>query len=208
MSRDDRRPEPTDSLDGERELSRLYRDEAEPPEALDRSILAASREAVADVGVEPAAPRRWPTALAMAAVLVLAVTLVTLLPREPWVLAPEPATPVPALQSDPAATERRVAPAESELAAPATKSLQSAPADRARGLVPPSAAEQADAVEPAPRVASPTGRVDPERWQRRIWALIELGDYAQAQRELTAFRESYPDYPAGDLERRLGATPE
>ena len=66
----------------------------------------------------------------------------------------------------------------------------------------------ADAVEPAPHVASPNGQVDPARWQRRIWALIELGDYAQAQRELKAFRETYPDYPADDLERRLGATPE
>lgn len=217
---------PPDRLAGEAELSRVYRDGAEPSAELDESILAASRRAV---GAGPQrhgkSVRRWTPALGVAAVLVLAVTLVSLMPREQLAPRPEAAAPARLKGAEPAPmeTERRERSAPSE-------AVQVPETRRPRGgeeALPATApiqaldAEPNEALAPAPDLSAPrqdaesgsleyrlgpslsSGAIDPEVWRRRIAALVELGDYSRAARELAAFRERYPDYPRGELERRL-----
>jgi hypothetical protein len=82
-------------------LERSYRSLAreEPPAALDRSILAASRRAVA---ARPALARRWAAPVSIAAVLVLGFGVTLQMQREePGVESSEPARALPA--SPPAA---------------------------------------------------------------------------------------------------------
>lgn len=214
MSREPDGSGPTDRLPGETELSRLHRDEAEPPVELDQRILAASRRAV---GAGPQRHRpsraRWTASLAVAAVLVLAVTLVSLMPREQLGPVPEPSPPERQGSTAPSLDEATDPPAarslyRAEEPLPATAPVETLDQDRAaktegeqreRGQI-----LESDSIERSARpAASGATTLDPEPWRRRIEALLELGDYAQAGRELAAFRARYPDYPPGELERRL-----
>ncbi|HET9664680.1 MAG TPA: hypothetical protein VFP00_10685, partial [Burkholderiales bacterium] len=167
MSEEPRKPEAAD-MPGDPELARLYRDAAheEPPRHLDAAILAAARrEAGAQPrpleqpaggtvssrmktgNVPPAASRyrRWHVPVALAAVLVLSVSLVTLLHRER-----EEYQPVGAPGAPPTAQERP------EARVPSPPASSSAPK-----AVPERRVEDARAVGPAEdsvRSAQPTQR--------------------------------------------------
>lgn len=118
------------------ELSRLYREGAqeEPPPHVDAAILAAARRAVhsgpSPVGKPHAPPRRWHVPLALAAVLVLSVSMVILSPeveRLPQ-SAPQEA-PSAQIYEQHAPQEQRApeTPSASALSAPASPAPQSAP---------------------------------------------------------------------------------
>jgi hypothetical protein len=120
-------------------VSRLYRGLAreEPPAALDRSILAASRRAVS----KPALARRWAAPVSIAAVLVLAFGVTLQMQREepgieysapskpPSVPSAAPAASPPPPAEKPAAA-RSVAPEPQ--AFPRAKSAPAAPARKLR----------------------------------------------------------------------------
>ena len=153
--------------DRDEELARLYRALAkeEPPEALDATILAASRRAV----VRPSLARRWAGPVSVAAVLVLAIG-VTLEMRDEAPGIEAPATSPPALErprGEPAAPEakreepvpearrreerREIAPARP---APRAVAPQPAPPARAESNVAPAPAAPS-ASSPAPAPAAP-----------------------------------------------------
>ena len=88
-----------DYLGGESEVSRAYRQAAreEPSPAVDEAVLAAARDAVARPRAAPRLrpiPRRWLVPLALAATVLLSVSLVTLMPQESW-RSPPPKQPDP-----------------------------------------------------------------------------------------------------------------
>lgn len=162
--------------------------QAQPPDLLDQAVLNAARRALAD---PPRSARRplgrplgWLGALATAGVVVLAVTVVLEQSRE----APMPPTPASdgyeAVRSPTApkleATDQDAARAVS---AETRSSQQSVPA--------PAAAMEQDLAEPA-REASPAR---PEAWIDRLRELKTGGDSEAFQRELAAFRATYPAYP-------------
>lgn len=193
-------------------LSRRYRDlpREEPPRALDKKILAASRRAVR--------PRRWTVPLASAAVIVLAVAVVAHIDREPpdaEVVTPQARvleTPPPAPARAPAQSRRDQAPQ------PAQKRAQRAEAAGAPAA-PASMGEERKAIDeiraaresanqaararaqsaPSPQATtavSASARVapSPEQWLQRIADLRRQGRDEEADRELAEFRKRYPDY--------------
>lgn len=167
MSEQPRKP---DAADGpvDPELARLYRDAAreEPPQHLDAAILAAARrEAGAQprplqqpaggtvssrmkTGNVPAANRyrRWHVSVALAAVLVLSVSLVTL-HREG-----EEYQPMGAPGAPPAAQERRDAPAPSPQPPASPSARKAVPERRVED------ARAAGSAEDSVRSAQPTRR--------------------------------------------------
>lgn len=97
----------SDDIRDER-LSRLYREvaDADPPEALDRAILAAARAEVAPAQVrKPAWWRSWTMPMGVAATLVLTATLTLMVQREQERPAPE----APAQSAPPAAPQEKKA---------------------------------------------------------------------------------------------------
>lgn len=166
--------------------------QAQPPDLLDQAVLNAARRALAD---PPRSARRplgwplgWPTrllgALATAAVVVLAVNVVLEQSREAPMPPPPASDAYEAVRSPTApkleATDEDAARAVS---AEARSAQQSAPA--------PAAAMEQDLAEPA-REASPAR---PEAWIERLRELKTGGDSEAFQRELAAFRATYPAYP-------------
>lgn len=165
--------------------------QAQPPDLLDQAVLNAARRALAD---PPRSARRplgwplgWPTrllgALATAAVVVLAVTVVLEQSREAPV--PPPASDQNKIMRSPAAPKLEAGDQDAARAVSAeTRSAQqSVPA--------PAAAMEQDLAEPA-REASPAR---PEAWIERLRELKSGGDLEAFQRELAAFRATYPAYP-------------
>ena len=165
--------------------------QAQPPDLLDQAVLNAARRALAD---PPRSARRplgwplgWPTrllgALATAAVVVLAVTVVLEQSREAPV--PRPASDLNKTVRSPAAPKLEAGDQDAARAVSAeTRSAQqSVPA--------PAAAMEQDLAEPA-REASPAR---PEAWIERLRELKSGGDLEAFQRELAAFRATYPAYP-------------
>lgn len=240
-------PRQDDAADGpvDPELARLYRDAAHevPPPHLDAAILAAARrEADAQHrpleqpaggtvssrmktgNVPPAARRyrRWHVSVALSAVLVLSVSLVTLLHRESEeyqsVEAPgappavqerrDASAPPPWSSARKAVPERRVedaravGPAEDSVRrAQPTQREEAAPAAAAEaeapGGQPPSslAAPQARPRVPEEQAgtpAVPTADAPPERWGERIMALRQQGKAAEADALLAEYRRRFP----------------
>lgn len=158
-------------------LSALYRqaETPEPPPALDVRILAAARR-------ETVKKPRWLTPLALAASLVLAVSLVTVLRQEQTA---RDSAPAPAASKAAASLEERQSVAES-----------AAPADSARSLAPaaPPAAPMV-AAEPAVQLQATVPVPTPAEWLAEIGRLREQGQRQAAEQSLREFRQQYPDYP-------------
>lgn len=163
-----------DFLAGRSSLEDLYRQTRDPvpPPELDRRIVAAARQAAA----RPGAMRRWTLPAALAAVLVLAVSLTPLLIRERG-LEPDSAPSASLKIQPPPPTVRQEADA-------------SLPAEESRGRMPAAAAPPAREAQPEAPIRSP------ERWLEDIAGLRRQGRDAEAAANLREFRRHYPDYPA------------
>ncbi len=209
-------------------LSALYRQGrgVEPPEHLDRAILATSREAVK---ARPRVPFSggWPIPLSMAAVLLITVLLVPAMrdqaERRPGgdVQSEAPAVPGPAeTKSEPRAGAEVPRPAaRSEPMLPLMRRRMEAREPAAGGLEGRSLGESAPAIAgprakraPAPAAEDRgdfSGR-PPDRWLAYIRRLMGEARSEEAARELKAFLETYPGYPVdqGLLERAGGAPAE
>ena len=197
-------------------LARRYRASAreEPPAALDATIVAAARRAVAR-------PRssRWAVPVSIAAVLMLAVGVSIEMQRnEPGIetapparsatdhVAPkgEPIPPAPALPpaaKEPVGADANVAPQRSlEKAVDETQArrakVQSAP------VAPPAPVSPSAAAAPAARAAVSEARArlespapgDPLERLERIARLREQGRGPEADAELERFRRDFPGY--------------
>ncbi|MDQ2694585.1 MAG: hypothetical protein M3Z21_04255 [Pseudomonadota bacterium] len=158
-----------DFLAGRSSLEELYRQTRDPvpPPELDRRIVAAAHRAAA----RPGAMWRWTLPAALAAVLVLAVSLTPLLIRERD-LEPESA-PSAALKIPPPPPTTRQ---EADAARPAEESRARLPA----------------AASPAPE----TQPESPQQWLEAIAELRRQGRDAEAEASLREFRRRYPDHPA------------
>lgn len=203
----------------DRDLSELYRAGAreEPPAALDNAVLqSARRQATArSASVRSTFGTPWRSGLALAAVVVLAISLVATLrdhDERRW-QSPGDSESQQRPATQPAAPDSSVD-AETELKAQ----------DRARRALPPArpaapteSAESRRLIErderpsaskaPAPPVAerSEAGaatspeqeeQLSPEEWLHRIAALRQQGRVAEADQSLARFRVRYPDHPA------------
>ncbi len=165
-------------LRGDSPLTRAYRETAreEPSARLDAAILAQAKAGTAPRrGGKP----RWLMPLSLAATVVLAVGVVLFTAREggaplPMETAPvvEPA-PVPA---KPSAPPPKVAPKQAPAVTP-----KEAPRFEPRVFTP----------------KEPAAPKTPEQWLAEIEELRRAGRHAEAEEQMTEFRRSYPDYPAG-----------
>lgn len=229
------------------DLARAYHDAAreEPPQHLDAAILAAARREAhaqpralqAEKGGEsvpidapahhaPADGRRWHVPLAIAAVVVLSVTTVTLQREEEAV--PRPAPPsepaaVPGLRDAPPrpqAPARKPAPPEQSDEARAAVPSEQSPRTEAKARQDAAPASAASKVEElgnqrrvfgAPQVPGARPMVTerespselaaekaPEKWGERIVELRRLGKAGEADALLAEFRRRFPGHAIPD----------
>jgi hypothetical protein len=220
-----------DYLRGDSRLSAAYGEvrDAEPPADLDEIVLEKARREV-HLGPKVAwSPfiRAWSVPLALAAVLVLSVTVTLVMQEqtgEPLPVPSKPAADGPAVPP-PAAPEKAVpAPAPKRAAPPAqvpapaasfpadsgavADRFQPAPASPALEAVPSAQrlegkkAVEAPALRAREEAAADAGLgSDPEAWIRRIEALRREGRDAEADALLAEFRKRFPDYPADRVPR-------
>jgi hypothetical protein len=164
-------------------------EQIEPPDLLDQAVLNTARRAAAKT------PRRrpvgWLGALATAAVVILALTLVV--QQDPQA----PAPPVPA--SDGFELELRAARPEAAREAPLRKEEPAPQAERKAALA---VRQDAPAEDEA---AMPTAAADavneqdeavlePEAWVEHMLHLRAEGLNDQLEQELAAFRRTFPDF--------------
>lgn len=202
-------------------LSRAYRRSAEmePPPALDALILAAARRE-AEVRPVRAAPwwRRWAAPVGVFATLVLTVSLTLLFQREQPDLLPAAApTAGPASQGEPPkapAEQAKMLVRPAPAPAPESRAkFKEAPPMRAPAALAPAPTLREEAL-PAQVAAEPrrdgavAGKLDkaekaekamkaiktPEQWLEDIRRLRREGREPEAQAQLAAFRQAYPNY--------------
>lgn len=203
-------------------LTALYRRMAaeNPPAALDARILAAAGRAVArrrwwQLPMRPV----WGVPLASAAVVLLALSLVTFVALDRRGVEPAAG---PSRSDAPAAStaaemhgrdldegevpearraEREDAPAEHRRKA--AQALAPAPASATAGTemgapassMPLAPARPVAKGEPAEPMGEGDGLLRPEPWLARISALVASGRRSEAAAELARFRRAYPDHP-------------
>jgi len=169
----------------------------EPPELLDRAVLNAARRAVE----RPPRRRHWLAAFATVSVVVLALAVVVQQEQEPdevpQRLERDAATPPLADQSADGAADSAMIPARRTAESSATefRATQSEPA-------PPTAAKAAspdtlDLEEEAyfgGQQAPEREARTPEAWIEELRQLKSSGDTQSFERELTEFRQAYPNY--------------
>lgn len=192
-------------------------DELEPPEELDRIVLANAREAIRiSHSPPPFKPVRWglPVGLAATVLLSLAVVLhfgmLSKPAKEAAPVEPEVETRIMAdlAEQEQAPTittppEPRKAPAPAMAATPqAQMKREQAAANAAESLAsraavaappPPAAPLPAPSAPATTDAAKP--KEDPTAWLRRIAALRAQGKTQDADREWQSFRQTWPDYP-------------
>lgn len=207
-------------LRGDAELSRRYRHEAreEPSAALDARILAEARRAVTRERRVVHSPfaRHWMVPASLAAVLVLSVAVVLLVPGPDSGLdAPvRPAADAVEAPAPGKAKQERTAPTRARQAEPAAAPAPAEPASRLQaddaagetGAQPESAASEREAAAgreagaasmSAPGAGAPPRHMedDPEQWLRHVESLLAGGQEPRARDSLRAFLARYPDYP-------------
>jgi hypothetical protein len=202
-------------MNGDERLSKLYRDAVaeQPPAEIDARILAAARKPTRSTPAP--VTRSWMVPAALAAVLVLAVGLVTFVGREtqmydeesPLVRSPAPATAPVGEEAGPRAQQERLkslelkrapvpAAAQPEPAAGSAAAARQHADDAA--LVQPEAKTSEAEEGPAAAAAGATEEVRPvfvapERWLDHIRELKRQGRVVEARRSLEEFRLRYPD---------------
>jgi hypothetical protein len=213
MSGPRRDPEFEAFLEQRTVLPAALQEQREPPAALDEVVLQKAREAIgaprAGFG-PPVRPPRWAIPVAVAATVLLCLSIVMNISLNAHRPAPhrerdtaaaaasprtraavagsqeaESASPGSRPQPGPASSledsaETRPAP----LAAQEAKSAAGAIAQQEEALT---ARRKADAVLPAPK--------DPRAWLRRIDALRAAGKTVEADAEMQRFRAAFPRYP-------------
>jgi hypothetical protein len=200
-------------------------DHAEPSVELDRLVLNRAREAIETPAQPLYRTSRWALPIGLAAAILIAFTVVLNLDHHgaksnssPAAAAAAPQAPAPAVAraasareqerieqqrvvSDSIAIARRAAQTEKSNALAAESAAKgSTPLVASTGAaVSPGvlAAPTPPAAAPPPAAASVTPpHSSPDAWLREINRLRAAGETAEADRELTAFREAYPRHPA------------
>jgi hypothetical protein len=214
MNADDDIPEAGISDD---DIAALYRkaEDATPPASLDQSILAAARNAFADEAGTRKPGRspfsgRWPVAVSLAAVIVVAILLVPLIEHQ----APSTESAPPSAMDD---RYNKVEPAEAKKAvrerlpesspgylyapAPALEESVRDEGDastisRSGAAAPATAPESQSRAQARLNAAggSPLAIFTPEMWLAKIQQLIDSGKIREASDELDRFRQAHPDY--------------
>lgn len=191
------------------------RQPAEPPELLDRAILNAARR---ELERQPVRRRfgqrrlRWAGALATAAIVVLALSIVV--QQEPAAppavegngLRLEPSAPAaaPAAKAEQPPDLRPAAPLLDTQAAAASGNgrPESAMAPESRELrealsdvpaPPPGGLAGVEADSSSEQAAAP-GTLTPEDWIEHMRTLLQAGRLEELERERAAFRATWPDY--------------
>jgi len=166
----------------------------EPPAELDRVVLRQAREAIeAERPLRVFRGPRWATPLAVAATLVLAITVIfhAGMPSKP-ALVPEVTVQNVAERVEIPAAAAPMAAAPSEMASSPAR------ADMAADAAPPTAARErgmADATAKASEI--PAWRHDPKTWLAEIERLRTTGDTARADAELAEFNRQQRAYAVG-----------
>ncbi len=193
-------------------------DELEPPEELDRIVLANAREAIRiSHSPPPFKPVRWGLPVGLAATVLLSLAVVLhfgMLSKPAKEAAPVEPKAETRIMADVAVPEEQAlaittppeleqAPAPAMAARPqAQMKREQAAANAAESLAsraavaapPPSAASlPAPSAPAATDTAKP--KEDPAAWLRRIAALRAQGKTQDADREWQSFRQAWPDYP-------------
>jgi hypothetical protein len=171
-------------------------DNAEPAAELDRLVLNRAREAL-DSPAQPPIFRtpRWAIPVGLAATILIAFSVVLNIDHRER----SPQKSVAAVKADqPAASAARLTANRAEdgsaaagMASTSTPAI-AAVTDRA-------AASPAPAAPPP--AAHPAYQASAESWLREISRLRAAGKTAEADRELTAFRQAYPSHPGYSLAR-------
>ena len=198
-------------------------DHAEPSLEIDRLVLNRAREAIETPEQPLYHTPRWALPIGLAAAILIAFTVVLNLDHHGAKVASgaspaaavAPQTPAPAVAraasvsererieqqhvvSDSVAkAQRRDAPSVATPAQRSTPLVASTGAAVSRGvLVAPSPPAVAAPPPPAAAAAGTGPHSSPDAWLREINRLRSAGKTADADRELTAFREAYPSHPA------------
>jgi cytoskeletal protein RodZ len=175
------------------QLSRLYREvaDAEPPAALDATILAASRAEVTPPR-RRAGWRSWTVPMGVAATVMLTATLTLMVQQE----KERPATEAAPAQSAPATTPQKKPDAAADLAAKPAAPLPEAKREAVRR----EAERAAPAPAPVPETAAPAGAVAPRA------PMAESAESAAPARPAAAMRQQAA--PAADaVEMRAKSAP-
>lgn len=219
-------------LEGDSQLSRLYRRHADelPDPGLDARIRARARDALSRKAARSPFAGHWVVPVSLAAVVVLSVSVVLLLPHpgSPPTIAPEPAAP--SARQPPAETPRarprgtleeeagRQAGADSlkraesaerraqpQAARKGVQKAAPAPAGGSGAAVAPAAPSGMAAGSGTGAASWPSEAVrgDPQAWLRHIENLLGAGDEQDARANLRAFRARYPDHPLPPSLERL-----
>jgi len=202
------------------ELSRLYRQGAreEPPPHMDAAVLAAARRS-AHSGPSPVdkprgSPRRWYVPLALAAVLVLSVSVAILSPEMDHLPQSDEGAPPAAATYEQRAPQERQAPSQSPPAPPADPAPQSAPSARRsekaalpeRPVSPPAIAQEAPAVQREDRLqrsedVAPSGARDAEQaatTKREVAPRVLSAPQEQSRAASPSFADSDPPEKWGE----------
>jgi hypothetical protein len=167
-------------------------DRLEPPEELDRIVLSRARSAIhGDEGMPIYGSRRSSVPFALAATLVLVITLVIATrPRNaPTPVAESGARATPQMLQTNVAPEPRLAPASGTLSAP-PPAASAALVDAKRAPATDRLIAARAASAPAPMPAARDATV----WLRDIRELRREGRTAEAEREWSAFLKAHPEY--------------
>lgn len=198
---------PGPDMENDPQLAALYRagTTAEPPAHLDDAIRAAARREVA-AGPHRAGVRRWAVPVSLAAVVVLSVSVVTLLPEQGADRLDQPPAEAPAaaMQSDIVQKERAEPPAA---AAP-----EAMPSRRA--ATPPVVADEPAAKTetpvPAPAVSGRAAETERESTGSRAKAMAEessnRADDAAARRDFAAPQPMLRSAPMADAASGSGVS--
>jgi hypothetical protein len=191
-------------------------DHAEPSVEMDRLVLNRAREAIETPEQPLYRTSRWALPIGLAAAILIAFTVVLNLDHHsakssasPAAAAAAPQTPAVARAASVREAERiqqqRVVsdsvahsadvPGVASSATTSTPLVASTAPAVAHGVLA-APAPPATAAPPPPVAAASDSHSSPDAWLREINRLRAAGKAAEADRELTAFREAYPRHPA------------
>jgi len=168
-------------------------DHAEPSLEIDRLVLNRAREAIETPEQPLYRTSRWALPIGLAAAILIAFTVVLNLDHQGAKVA---------TNASPAAVAAAQAPAPAVARAASAKAQERIEQQRvvsdsvASAQVAKKAGAPAVAAPPPPAAAATDPHSTPDAWLREIRRLRAAGKTAEADRELTAFREAYPSHPA------------
>jgi hypothetical protein len=159
-------------------------DHAEPSVEMDRLVLNRAREAIETPTQPLFHTSRWALPIGLAAAILIAFTVVLNLDHQG--AKSSAASGTAALQAAAPAVARATSVRDAERIEQ-QRVVSDSVAGKQGGAPPPVAASPAASADP---------HASPDAWLREINRLRAAGKTADADRELTAFREAYPTHPA------------